>query len=821
MSYEEPPLPFAFSNAPHPPLPEPINSDSTYPGNSFLLQNAGNSMLLQHVHEEIPPDDSQLESQSMNINEEYEDSDDDEAPNDLMIEMNPLLHAETHNHSPNRSSRLNPARGAQSQRSSLLPRFPMDAGRRLEELARNNPLTAAAAAAASRTRHRRANGVTFNEPVSEADTKEKMKTEVLKLWSETENLDDLLQSIYDYFTMKGFTAILLGRATNLSILAFIVGFSVFLSSCVDYSLIGPNKVLFEVIRNDCVKNIHGLPATVLVLFSIWWVWQVVRLVLDTPKLFQLKLFYELILEIPESAMDTLNWREVVMKLMRIKDIPNSNPQNRPGLEKLDAHNIANRILRKENYLIAIFNKEILDLTVPIIGKRQIITKIMEWNLSFCILSYVFNEKGEVRKRFLKSTHRYAEEYSKNPSSIGARQYSPFAWWKFREFNELPHLYQERLKRSYEKANHYMGQFPKEKIIILARFVSFITGSFAAVLALLTLVDKQFMEFEITPQRSVFFYIGVFGGLATVARAMIPEENEIYEPERAIRLVAEDTHYLPESWKGKLHSEEVKGEFATLFDYKVSLFLQEILSVLLAPFILYYSLPKCSGDIIDFFREFTVHVDSLGYVCSFAVFNFRIHGNTRYGAPIEGSSPRLQSKEGKMEQSFLFFKANNPEWEPDHEGSQYVQNISRAQRNYLNREGSTSAYQNSVFLRPPRRNAKIGQSQNIARPVTESMMLGSDIDVDDRQLGLFGLLDAIYESNGRGFLCDGLQSPKLKIQDLKTGGSVHSIVIKSEVYRDRSMAELNDAGDVAWHDIFLEQGRILPPGDTPENNRNMP
>ena len=52
--------------------------------------------------------------------------------------------------------------------------------------------------------------------------------------------------------------------------------------------------------------------------------------------------------------------------------------------------------------------------------------------------------------------------------------------------------------------------------------------------------------------------------------------------------------------------------------KVILFLQEIFSVLITPFVLWYTLPKCAGPVVDFFREFTIHVDGLGYVCSFAV-----------------------------------------------------------------------------------------------------------------------------------------------------------------------------------------------------------
>jgi len=106
--------------------------------------------------------------------------------------------------------------------------------------------------------------------------------------------------------------------------------------------------------------------------------------------------------------------------------------------------------------------------------------------------------------------------------------------------------------------------------------------------------------------------------------------------------------------------------------KIIVYAQELLSVVLTPFVLWLSLPICAPAIIDFFREFTVHVDSLGYVCSFAVFDFQRHGNIKFGAPTEANDERLMSKEGKMEKSFLNFKVAHPEWIPrDPSGSLYL------------------------------------------------------------------------------------------------------------------------------------------------------
>ena len=76
--------------------------------------------------------------------------------------------------------------------------------------------------------------------------------------------------------------------------------------------------------------------------------------------------------------------------------------------------------------------------------------------------------------------------------------------------------------------------------------------------------------------------------------------------------------------------QVHKEFGKLFDMKIMVFALELLSVVITPFVLCFSLPNSAPAIIDFFREFTIHVDGLGYVCSFAKFDFKRHGNVHVG-----------------------------------------------------------------------------------------------------------------------------------------------------------------------------------------------
>ena len=191
-----------------------------------------------------------------------------------------------------------------------------------------------------------------------------------------------------------------------------------------------------------------------------------------------------------------------------------------------------------------------------------------------------------------------------------------------------------------------------------------TGALAAVLAVASVVDPElFLGFEITPERTVLFYLGVFGTVWAVARGAVPEETLVFDPEYALNEVVEYTRYLPASWRGRLHSNEVRKEFAILYQMKLVIFLEELLSIIFTPFVLWFSLPTCSDRVVDFFREFTVHVDGLGYVCSFAVFDFKKGGNNAANqATGENERQGLRdeyyaTKDGKMLASYFGFLDN--------------------------------------------------------------------------------------------------------------------------------------------------------------------
>lgn len=166
----------------------------------------------------------------------------------------------------------------------------------------------------------------------------------------------------------------------------------------------------------------------------------------------------------------------------------------------------------------------------------------------------------------------------------------------------------------------------------------------------------------------------------------------------------------------IHSRrQVHQEFGELFTLKVVNFLQEIVSVITTPFVLWFSLPPCAPAIIDFFHDFTVWVPGRGYICSFAEFDFKRHGNvkvrtslsqnhdiligfTQFGAPTKIQDERMLSREGKMEKSFLNFKAANPDWNPsDPTGSLYLTRIADLSARRRALTASRAGLENTILL----------------------------------------------------------------------------------------------------------------------------
>jgi len=529
------------------------------------------------------------------------------------------------------------------------------------------------------------------------------------------DLDKFFTKIYEYFKERGYACIVMARVLNTLALAFVIAFSTFLLAFVNWEIVlqcnSESCKQDEVLKPSPFGNVfNGDMYEVFVLaFTIvcgsFMVRELGVCCYDIKEYYLIKRFVNDKLAVSEREMRTILWPELVNKILDLQE---------KGVlivkHKLTPLDIANRVMRRDNYFMAMINKEVFDLRLPfpVLWNKQMLTKTMEWNLNYCIMSHIFDSRSfTVRERFMQDPaalktrfvlagianlilspfifmfmliyffFKHAQEMHKNPSTVGTRTWSQLARWRIREFNELEHFFDRRINSSFKEANNYVLQFPSNELAVVAKFVVFICGSFAGVLVLLSLVDESLLLYVKVLDRNLLWYIAIFGIITAIARPFVVDKHTVFDPKGIFTKVVASTHYYPRGWRKRLHTYDVYDEFTTLFPYKISAFFHEIASIVLVPFWLVFVMPQKADQIVHFVQQFTENMDDLGDVCAFASFDFESHGNSNYGAHAR-STKNYRSKQGKMEKSFVTFAENNPNYVPGPHGQALLNTIKTQQ-----------------------------------------------------------------------------------------------------------------------------------------------
>lgn len=166
------------------------------------------------------------------------------------------------------------------------------------------------------------------------------------------------------------------------------------------------------------SRMHGFWVFALWIFTIYWLYSFQRLVRNVPRLRTMRDFYEHLLDIPDRDIQTIQWKQIVNRIMALRDhnlttAANLSSKVRKLLDsksrqRLDAVDIASRLMRRDNYLIALFNKEVLDVTisVPFLGNRTIFSETTHWHVNLAIMDFVFSgPNGQFNQDFLKEKNR--------------------------------------------------------------------------------------------------------------------------------------------------------------------------------------------------------------------------------------------------------------------------------------------------------------------------------------------------------------------------------------------------------------------------------
>lgn len=473
-----------------------------------------------------------------------------------------------------------------------------------------------------------------------------------------------LNKMYSYYISRGFFNIISNKIVNLLITTIIAFFIVFLANCVDYSIlinINGETNVDQVVNIYNFFDLHYSSLILFICFCVFLLLKILSIVDDFIVFKKIKYFYNDILEIGEDEIQFITWDEVINKTKSIY----GNETN------IDIYYITSRITSKDNYLVALFDHNIVEINH--------LTNIMEWNIIYCIINSLFTDEGalkpdfnENKEYYVETTKRrlriisvlnyifmpfifvfilfynlfnYGETFYNKPDKLVKRNWSRLAYWKFRNYNELYDKYDERLKKSDKIAESYGKQFPNKNIEIFARLIVFISSSIFILFVIFSVLNQNVLiDLYITNNRTVLWYMGILASIIAVFKNLISDKL-IFYPKEKMEELSEHLD-IPSDWVEKSNQNSVKSSFFNLYELHISTLIKNILYTLIVPFQL-WSLSYDVKDVIDFVEEVTIEDDKLGTICKFSDFE----NNRRVNNP----------EETKTYVSFNRFKVYYPEW----------------------------------------------------------------------------------------------------------------------------------------------------------------
>ncbi|KAL7551529.1 hypothetical protein ACHAWF_014715 [Thalassiosira exigua] len=541
------------------------------------------------------------------------------------------------------------------------------------------------------------------------------------------DLDAFFSSLYEYYYLRGFGSVVGKGVVELASLSFTLWLSLVLFAYVDWdglSQCSDERTCREsflegyVVRRPFASGSSLGNAWIVaycLLFSTYGIFCLVQHGHAIVASLECKLFLEEVLGVSDRDLEVgrVEWGDVVERMSRaqregkcrVAVLPGEARANgasadgarsgsaggiascasEPPEEEEEADGptghlaVAQRIMRRENYLVAFFNRGLLDLTIPDLpprlwpltaltnapreDKSVFFSKSIEWSVYFCALNYMFNHSRKVRpafygdptslrRRFFLCGAAHAAfmpfllffvtlhffmsnlyDWQSTKEYLGPREWSAVARWTFREFNELPHSFERRMEPSYKSAAAYLDMFgrPSPAKVALGRILVFVSGSLGTLLLAFAAMNDAILLHVKIGQWNLLWYAGVLGACFSVGKGLQPKADSPHfgharrdltsDMNLELEKLAAHTHYLPDAWRGKGWDDRTKKAFSPMFQFKANLFVMEVLSLMAAPLILCVSLPRCADKICKFVRDSKVEVPGVGDVVGYSTFDF--------------------------------------------------------------------------------------------------------------------------------------------------------------------------------------------------------
>ena len=203
----------------------------------------------------------------------------------------------------------------------------------------------------------------------------------------------LLFQVYEYHQKHGFTVMMLQELLELIQFIFMILFTVFLVECIDYPLLFKDKLpadykgeklhLYQIVSLKPFASM-GLLTKVFVLVSVaFWATRVIVVVVHGFQFWEIKAFFNAALKIADTELDSVSWWDVQQRLLAAQ----SEHMMCIHKEELTELDVYHRILRCDNYLVAMVNKSLLPLRfgLPLLGgDYAFLSRGLKYNLELIL-----------------------------------------------------------------------------------------------------------------------------------------------------------------------------------------------------------------------------------------------------------------------------------------------------------------------------------------------------------------------------------------------------------------------------------------------------
>lgn len=451
---------------------------------------------------------------------------------------------------------------------------------------------------------------------------------------------DFFSNVYTYFARGGYLCIVIENVLHMLLLAFTLIFVTFSCFFLNWSKIGKcdSETTCDSISHYIINPISFHTVSVstcmiifIIMFLIYWSWISTQLIKEILKFSSYKSYFNYCLKIKDKLLKILSWNDIINSMIEYDN-------------ELTPDIIVGSIMRKENYLIAL-------ISLGLLKKKPIYytnTYLLLVNVGYLNRIFVEDPLTIDCDKLKKSSKIIAaltllltpftlvifvvhylvsfttEIYTKK-SNFGPKEWTIYAKYMFREYNELPHIFNDRIIKSYKYAIQYEQKFNAHLTNIIMEKIIYIAGAYLTLLLLMTLYDDRILMYISLFGRNLIWYVAILTSCISLARMMSVYPSLIDESsDEIMQKIYLYTHYDTNKYvrTGSFKTVQIKqfSIFKKLYIYKIYNGLIEIITILLLPYYIYFKFSDDIDTIHTFVSRSTVNHPKIGYVCKYSLIN---------------------------------------------------------------------------------------------------------------------------------------------------------------------------------------------------------